>query len=152
MKSKIEFASILMISIILMSCGVSKNVNTVSIFRYINLNNNERMVLGSSFLGKEHLTEKLNDSIFIKDGVFSGAESIEVIIDARNKISKLIFEYDESLDKNNKIESYVKDLGIPIVKSGKAIWNDEKTQFEIYTKRKKGKKITYSKLIDLKTK
>ena len=102
--------------------------------------------------GKEHLTEKINDSRFIKDGVFGGAESIEVIIDAQNKISKLIFEYDESIDKNNKIESYVKDLGIPIVKSGKAIWNDGKTQFEIYTKRKKGKNITYSKLIDLETK
>ena len=132
------------------SCGVTKNVKTKTIFRHINLGSYGQIKLGDKFTDFEHLVSKTNNSYYLKDGIFGGAESIEFMVNNYGNISEVIFEYHESIKKDTQITSYQEDLGTPSIRSGKAIWNDGKTQFEIYNQKVQNGNITFSKLVDLK--
>ena len=150
MISKLKKISPLVMLMLLftLSCGVKKNTTT-PIFRHINLNFGERIELGDNFDDKEYLVNIIAESHFLKSTYFVGAESIEIILDDKKNVSKIIFQYNESTEKEKKIKSYTEDFGTPTLESGKAIWNDSKTQFEIYSLLLNDKEVIYSKLINM---
>ena len=63
----------------LQSCSVS-NINSKSIFRYVNLYQYGKIELGNSIHQYEHLTVLSGNRYFLKENVFGGAESIELYI------------------------------------------------------------------------
>jgi len=82
---------------------------------------------------------------FLKENVFGGAESIELVINKQGLISEIVFKYDQEVSMESQISSY-SYLGKPIIKNKNAIWNDGKTSFVLFENRG----IVYSKMSDLK--
>ncbi len=137
---------------LLQACGIKKNVSADSIFRHINLGAYGRIELGQNLESKKNLIIENNNQYLLKDGIFGGAKSIELIKNDNGLIKEFVFEYDESVTLESQISSYREDFGSPIMKSGKAIWNDGKTQFEIYSEIVNERETTFSKIVDLNNK
>ncbi|WP_339754983.1 hypothetical protein [uncultured Winogradskyella sp.] len=115
------------------SCAIKKNVTHTKIFTYIKLNKEYGQIrLGDNFEKHINKISIIRPSvIFLKEEVFGGSETIQLIFDDNNKIKEMIFVYNKTQLLQNKVQSYITDLGNPIIKNGKAIWNDGITQFEI---------------------
>lgn len=128
----------------LQSCSVS-NINSKSIFRYVNLYQYGKIELGNSIHQYKHLTVLSGNRYFLKENVFGGAESIELVINKQGLISEIVFKYDQEVSMESQISSY-SYLGKPIIKNKNAIWNDGKTSFVLFENRG----IVYSKMSDLK--
>jgi hypothetical protein len=117
--------------LILASCGTSKMTNSKSIFTHINLYPYGQIELGDDINKFNNLIEKKGNRIFLKDNVFGGSNSIELITNIDNKLTEFVFDYGSNISLESKINEYTY-LGIPKRKNYKAIWNDNKTEFSIY--------------------
>lgn len=126
------------------SCSVS-NINSKSIFRYVNLYQYGKIELGNSIHQYEHLTVLSGNRCFLKENVFGGAESIELVTNEQGLIREIVFKYDKEVSMESQISSY-SYLGKPIIKNKNAIWNDGKTSFILF----ENSGIVYSKISDLK--
>jgi len=142
MKKVLQFVFLILLT---QACGVIKNTDKI-IFRHINLNRPHGTInLEVQKSEIEKLIENRNGRFFLKDHTFGFAKTIELKFDIKNSLKKAIFSYPSNWDKNLEIQEYQSLLGKPYFKNGKTIWNDGKTQFEIYTKDNQ----SYSQLIDL---
>lgn len=117
--------------LILSSCGTSKNSNSKTIFTHLNLYQNERIELGDDINKFNNLIETKKDRIYLKENVFGGSNSIELITNSDGKLTEFIFDYGKGISLESKIKEYYY-LGIPKRKNDKALWNDKKTEFSIY--------------------
>jgi len=132
--------------LIVISCGTSKNLNSKPIFRYVDLYTYGKFELGDNIQKINSLTEIKNDKLFLKENVFAGAKSIEIVSNSNGKINEIIFNYGNKTNLKTEIEDYQKILGIPEISNNKATWNDGKTSFELYEIDNE----VYSKMTDLK--
>jgi hypothetical protein len=136
----------------LISCGAAANAGDNSIlkkeiFRYVNLNEGHKIVLGDDFESIKSLTKRKVDKIHLKENLFGFVKSIELIFDSKNKLSEIIFEYNGSKPLKELVDSYIEQFGAPIRKSNTIYWEDKQTRFEILHFLG-GRKI-FSKMIDL---
>lgn len=115
----------------LASCGTTKIANSRPIFTHINLYQNVKIGLGDDINKFNNLVETKDNRTYLKESVFGGSNSIELITNADNKISEFIFDYGTNISLESKIKEYIY-LGEPKRKNNKAIWNDTKTEFSIY--------------------
>ncbi|MGM0636015.1 MAG: hypothetical protein ACQESK_08105 [Bacteroidota bacterium] len=135
----------LMLMLILISCGTSKLESTKTIFDYVDLGKYGRIELGNDIMKFKSLIMQKNDRLYLKENVFGGAKSIELIVDDSNKISEFIFDYGKNISYESKVSEYLK-LGNPKITSNKTVWKDKKTEFSVY----KINGNTYSKMQRLK--
>ncbi|WP_234111294.1 MULTISPECIES: hypothetical protein [Chryseobacterium] len=131
--------------LIVISCGSSNHVKSKPIFRYVDLDTYGKFELGENIQKINSLTEIKNDHLFLKENVFGGAESIEIISNSNGNIAEIIFYYGDKTSLKTEIEEYQKTLGIPEISNNKATWNDGKTSFELYEIENE----VYSKMTDL---
>lgn len=117
--------------LILASCGTSKINTAKPIFTHINLYQYGKIELGEDINKFNNLIETKNDRIFLKENVFGGSKSIELIVNDDDKLVEFIFDYGNNISLESKIKKY-SYLGVPKRKNDKAIWNDKKTEFSIY--------------------
>ena len=150
MKTRLGLLLLIISFLLIQSCGVRKNVSTNSLFRHINLGAYGRIELGENLESKKNLIFENNNRYFLKNGIFGGAKSIELFKNDVGIIEEIVFEYNESVGLESQISSYSEDFGSPIMKSGKAIWRDGKTQFVIYNVKLEKNYVVYSKITDLK--
>jgi len=94
------------------------NINSKSIFRYVNLYQYGKIELGNSIHQYEHLTVLKGNRYFLKENVFGGAESIELVINKQGLIREIVFKYDQEVNMESQISSY-SYLGKPIIKKQK---------------------------------
>lgn len=127
MKISITIALLL----ILISCGTLRTANSKTIFRHIDLGLYGRIEIGDDMASYKTLLEKKEDRFYLKDNVFGGANSIELVIDASHRISEMIFDYGNDVNLESKISEYAY-LGNPKLKNHSAIWHDGRTEFSIY--------------------
>lgn len=132
--------------LLVQSCAIKKNVINTEIFTSINLKEKYgQLSLGESL--SDHI-DKINmlgpDAVFLKNEVFDGVQSIQLAFNRNKGLYKMTFLYYRNENFNDKVESYKKDLGEPILKNNKVIWNDGNTQFEI-------SKVEYHNEIRLKS-
>jgi hypothetical protein len=117
--------------LILASCGTSKITNSKSIFTHINLHQYGQIELGDDINEFNNLIEKKENRIYLKENVFGGSNSIELITNNDNELTEFVFDYGSNISLESKINEYTY-LGVPKRENNKAIWNDNKTEFSIY--------------------
>ncbi len=144
--------SIILLVLIFISCGTNKKINyktenTKEIFRHVNLNFGNKILLKESFDKIKDLTYVLEGNIYVKENLFGFVESIQLLFNEENRLSEVIFEYSKSKSKAELIDSYSEDLGKPVFDSDRAFWEDKKTRFEILYDSRNNK--LYSKMIDI---
>ena len=131
------------------SCGTVQNNNSEAIFRHVNLGRLGHINLGENLSDHNHLYKVENTRYFLKENVFDGAASIELVPDSDGVIGSIIFEAYKNADKASKISEY-EHLGKPTVENGNAVWNDGKTVFEIYEVESNNDTSLFLKISDIK--
>ncbi|MCH2490883.1 MAG: hypothetical protein MK211_12105 [Flavobacteriales bacterium] len=144
-------ALLLFCALFLINCGANKDSTQQNIFRYIDLYRFGKIELGDELSNLQHLTIGKDNRYFLKDNVFGGAETIELIPDRAGKLTHLIFAYGPGINTDSLIKEY-KYLGAYKNKNGSAVWKDQFTRFEIYTQSENSRLHTFSKLTDLQGK
>lgn len=88
MINKIYF---LLLILAITSCGVSKDLNSKPIFRYVDLYQYGKIELGQDLSKFDSLIEKGADKKYLKQNVFDGSASLELVPNSAGKISSIIF-------------------------------------------------------------
>ena len=141
MINKIYF---LLLILAITSCGVSKDLNSKPIFRYVDLYQYGKIELGQDLSKFDSLIEKGADKKYLKQNVFDGSESLELVPNSAGKISAIIFSYGNETNLRLKIKDY-QYLGKPKMEGKNASWTDGKTLYEVYEENQ----IVYAKMTDL---
>lgn len=135
---------LLLFILITASCGVAKDLHSKPIFRYVDLYQYGKIELGQDISKFDSLLEKNGDHKFLKQNVFGGSESIQLVQNSAGKISAIIFSYGNETDLRSKIKDY-QYLGQPKMEGKNASWTDGKTLYEVYEENQ----IVYAKMTDL---
>lgn len=126
------------------SCSVAKDLNSKPIFRYVDLYQYGKIELGSDLSKFDSLIEKGAVKKYLKQNVFGGSESMELVPNSAGKISSIIFSYGNETNLRSKIKDY-QSLGKPKMEDRNASWTDGKTLYEVYEENQ----IVYAKMTDL---
>ena len=126
------------------SCSVAKDVNSKPIFRYVDLYQYGKIELGSDLSKFDSLIEKGAVKKYLKQNVFGGSESIQLVPNSAGKVSAIIFSYGNETNLRSKIKDY-QYLGKPKMEGRNASWTDGKTLYEVYEENQ----IVYAKMTDL---
>jgi hypothetical protein len=140
-----KFHISILLLLILASCGTSQKVNSKTIFRYIDLGLYGQLEIGDEIDKFKPIITAKDGRFYLQKNAFSGANSIELIIDTANRVSEMIFDYGNKVSLELKISEY-EYLGKPKFENDSALWNDGKTQFSIY----KRNASVYSKITRLR--
>lgn len=104
------------------------------IFRYVNLGTSGTIVLAAPANPKllELTPPFVGGRYNLREGSFSGAKSIAVVLTSDKLVEAIYFEYPLGTAYASKVQFYVKNIGVPSTQSdSKTVWSDTDTVFEV---------------------
>jgi hypothetical protein len=133
-------------------CGGSE-----PIYRYINLTDGTRILLGEPFR-RQDIAQRLDDSTFaLRRESFDGGGTTEIRlgVDSSGVLRIMTFVYDGSESLQAKIGTYTGSLGAPVEKqmfeqgASSHVWRDADTRFELWWTPHRQPRF-WSRLVDLR--
>jgi hypothetical protein len=121
-------------------CSTAGHVSAEPIYRYINVLDGTRVILGEPFR-RTDLARRSNDSTFVlRPGTFGGGGTTEIRLglDPAGILRIMTFVYDGSESLETKIADYTNSLGAPAERRALAaegsvhVWQDAETRFELW--------------------
>jgi hypothetical protein len=116
-----------------------------ALFRSIDVGDNLRLALGETIppdVMKDMEKDRENPNKYkFKSGEFSRAESITVMVDAKQLVQRMDFGYESSMDYDWQRANFINEIGEPTGDSGgipdaqrQTVWQDGQTRFVLWAK------------------
>lgn len=157
MKNTIKYQALFTVLLFsLLTYSAKSQSASQEIFRYIDIGNDYKMLLGDNIDSHIKYLQKLDDNCFQFAGGIGDADEIFVYIDKNNNIRKFKFTYPMGAFFKAKVMSYKTTFGSPnkemYASHGnyveKAIWEDAKTKFTITSLLRRS--VMYAELVNKK--
>lgn len=101
------------------------------IFRYIDIGNNYRLLLGDKIEKHIAILEPVGDGYKLTGEGYGDAKGIFIYVSEEGKIERFQFLYGSGISKQSKIDDCRSLFGAPLVKDGMSIWKDTITELRV---------------------
>ena len=130
--------------VVVVALGLPDSVRGQEIFREISIRPYGSITLGAPFGQRDSLATELAPNVFALPPGFGGTNSIVVVLSSSGDVFALIFEYGADREFEAMLADYATSLGepdaVPILKRTDApvggevcaLWEDDRTRFEIF--------------------
>lgn len=115
----------------MLACAPVLNNSKGSIFRYIDIGNNYRLVLGDKIDKHLAILEPMGGGYKLPGEGYGDAKNIFVHVSKEGKIERFQFLYGVEISKQAKVDDYRSVFGAPLTKHGASIWRDTITELQV---------------------
>jgi hypothetical protein len=115
----------------MLSCAPVPNKAKGDIFRYIDIGNNYRLLLGDKIEKHLSVIEPVGFGYKLTGESYGDANNIFIQVSEEGKIKRFQFLYGSDISKQSKIDNYKSLFGAPLLKDNISIWRDTITELQV---------------------
>jgi hypothetical protein len=105
----------------------------IDIFRYIDIGNNYRLLLGDDIGQHLNILTPTKLGYKLSGEGYGDATSIYIEVSAHKKINNFQFLYKSEITKQSKVSEYNSIFGAPLQKNNISIWRDHVTELQVFS-------------------